>query len=655
MCRRRTLLPGRATAPATESESDRPALTGRRSLRAPSLPERARSPEVHLCVTEALPLVIQLLFHGAHQILQAVQSPPESLVLRCELVRLVTVVLAIHSEMSRDKVRRGVGRHVLQEHRGRRDRQHRVLTRCLGVTLSGLVQPHYRRHVLVALQVAHDDHEASKIYELVHADHTGLLIIEDRHEVLALLDVQRRLLGLAECQDHRIQLRGIEGAVAILVQLLEEGEALHSEVIGQKVVTQPPREEGNDLVHLILVLLHRLQQLLNLLGLPHDVQRSLGRVFPLVGVQVAHDAQEPGEVEELVQAQHAVPVEVEDGGEALALLVGHCARAGGAQVHDDGEELPRAQDTGLVLVQLHEALVAVHDKLVTRQVLIDILGQERDHLVHRVAVGLEHLQKLLDALSLLGHLRIHLHGDALGRVQERHNHHEASKVHELGLCDDTVLVDVEDFDEVAAVRLGQGQVMSRGHALDERHDLVWLQHTALVLVQGYEVLLTLLRKGVGEDLVHEGLRQERRELGDAVDAVAQRGEELRDLLLAKKHLGEQHLLMLLRVVQVCHDDHEAGQVGELLLGQLADRRRAVLGLELGHVLRLRLRLAVDGHKVAVLLADHVEGVHLDEVANDWVELLRRQRLLLGGVAARRFADEARIACSGEGLALELTH
>mmetsp|Transcript_96557 Transcript_96557/g.216295 ORF Transcript_96557/g.216295 Transcript_96557/m.216295 type:complete len:234 (+) Transcript_96557:221-922(+) len=220
-----------------------------------------------------------------------------------------------------------------------------------------------------------------------------------------------------------------------------------------------------------------------------DVVRVRGRGLARLGVQVAHDTEEPCEVEELIVLEHAVPVEVEDLGEAQALLLGHREGMGLAHAHDDREEVGGHEHAVLLLIQLLELGVAGHDKLVARQPVVDVLRQQGDHLVHGLPVLLQEFDELLHGtlvLRDLGELLVGLLVVVVG-LEKGHDEDEAGQGCELVPRDDTVLADVEDLDEVLAMLLGEGVVVRLTQVEDHRDKLLWLQDAALVLVQVLEV------------------------------------------------------------------------------------------------------------------------------------------------------------------------
>mmetsp|Transcript_67925 Transcript_67925/g.191462 ORF Transcript_67925/g.191462 Transcript_67925/m.191462 type:complete len:314 (+) Transcript_67925:70-1011(+) len=231
---------------------------------------------------------------------------------------------------------------------------------------------------LLRLQEPEDHQEPPVLGHVTPTDQTEPLVVEGRREALALPGGQDQLVLAGHVYHGGVQRRRVEGAAAAAVELLEARGAELPERVALYQGLQPPRQEGDHLQDQLPVALQQRQQFAHLVGVPHHLEALLHLLLPFLRVQVAHDTQEPRELAELVEPDHAVAAEVEDGGEAPAVVVRDGEGVLRAQLDEHGEQLPRMQGACVGLVELREALAALRRERLAREVLRDLRRQEGD-------------------------------------------------------------------------------------------------------------------------------------------------------------------------------------------------------------------------------------------------------------------------------------
>mmetsp|Transcript_13607 Transcript_13607/g.29986 ORF Transcript_13607/g.29986 Transcript_13607/m.29986 type:complete len:588 (+) Transcript_13607:690-2453(+) len=375
------------------------------------------------------------------------------------------------------------------------------------------------------------------------------------------------MVRLAHRENYRHELVGSEHVIAILVELREGLHAFHCEGLGEEFVPDPMRQVGDDVLDGVSILAKLLQQVFNLHCVLHDVFGFLHGGASLVGVNVAHEEEEPSEVQELILPEHAITVEVKDANEALALILRHRPRMGSTEFHDYGIEFMGPQDIGQVLVELLEASVAVlHEGLAVEKLVVDVLRHHGDDGVDCLSILLHGQQQLLDKVLALDDIHIILQQHTLVSVHVGHDHHETCKVEELGSRDHAVALRVEDVQKVPTVLLGERVLVCVAEVLHQGQELRSLENSALVHVQRLEVSHALLSELWAHQFLLEARWQVWDRVPDRFGVVLEVLKELLDLLLAEEDLCCLHFLVTPHVEKVGHHDREASQLLEAPLG-----------------------------------------------------------------------------------------
>mmetsp|Transcript_50835 Transcript_50835/g.114283 ORF Transcript_50835/g.114283 Transcript_50835/m.114283 type:complete len:323 (+) Transcript_50835:781-1749(+) len=286
-------------------------------------------------------------------------------------------------------------------------------------------------------------------------------------------------------------------------------------------------------------------------------------------MEVAHDIEEPREVQELVRLQHAIALKIENARETLALLKGDGVGVRLAEFHDHGEELVRGERAAAVIVQHDKPVVTLHDEVVAAQVVKDLPGQEWHHLGHSMPVLLHDVQELLNGAVARRYLvRLHVEPCEMSRLclHEGNYQHEAHEVRILGPRDHAVPLNVEDVNEVQAVLLREGKVVHLRHADDQGEELLRLQDATPVHVKGPKLLRASHLEGVTAQLGDKLLGQVGYQVLDLAEARLDGLQEVLDLVPAEKQLLNIHVLVVLGKMEVGQYDGVPCEDRKLRLG-----------------------------------------------------------------------------------------
>mmetsp|Transcript_80693 Transcript_80693/g.152526 ORF Transcript_80693/g.152526 Transcript_80693/m.152526 type:complete len:271 (-) Transcript_80693:1842-2654(-) len=245
---------------------------------------------------------------------------------------------------------------------------------------------------------------------------------------------------------------------------------------------------------------------------------------------------------------------VKDLREAPTLFPINRARMGLTQLLHNWEELSRIQSATIVRIESHKPVMAMRNELITRQVIEDLLRQQWHNLMHGGAVTFHHCQQLLHLLLTKRHL-------PLLCLQVRQDHHETCKSNELLTSDDPVPLCIKEINKFQALLLGQGEGMSLTHRDQHRDELLWLQHSAVVLVELSEVVHAVHSKLRAEQLFLHIYRQQRHNLVKAIAMLCHDAKQLLNLVPTHLH---SDVMPVPGVVQVAHDNDEAAELRKLI-------------------------------------------------------------------------------------------
>mmetsp|Transcript_29382 Transcript_29382/g.84462 ORF Transcript_29382/g.84462 Transcript_29382/m.84462 type:complete len:260 (-) Transcript_29382:1912-2691(-) len=254
-------------------------------------------------------------------------------------------------------------------------------------------------------------------------------------------------------------------------------------------------------------------------------------------------AQGQDQREQLLRFERAVPVLVQLlevlealGGKALAqdILAKPFGEVGDHAFHVPAVLLQRVEQI-LDLLRVRKdpqgvihSLCAFRPQLVirtggvARQLLKNVWGQHRPHLVDGCPVLPQKAQQLLDALLAFREPHAFLSLLSILGLHERHDHHEANKVSKLAFGNDSIALGVEDVDELLGMLFGQVKLLCLHHIQNYRQQLLWLQHSAGISIKILKVVVALSRKFVGEQHIQKLPRQEGDNISDLVHSLLQR-------------------------------------------------------------------------------------------------------------------------------------
>mmetsp|Transcript_11295 Transcript_11295/g.25949 ORF Transcript_11295/g.25949 Transcript_11295/m.25949 type:complete len:257 (+) Transcript_11295:905-1675(+) len=250
----------------------------------------------------------------------------------------------------------------------------------------------------------------------------------------------------------------------------------------------------------MLVVLQQVKQVLDFLVAMEDGSSLMHDIGTLVLTQVAHNAQEPGEVQKLILSNHTIAVQIEDAAKAFAMLVVNALDVSRAQLHNDGKKLSRFQVSAAILIKFDELLLAVQDELLAVQVLEHFFRHVWHNLVDNSSVILQLLQQRFDSALALRQFRCVLGKLPFSSFEIRHDEDEARKVDELCLCQYAVPLNVKQLHKAKAMLVSERKVAGLAQLQEHWYSLRRFQHTTAVLVKTVKVFDAHLGKIWAENL-----------------------------------------------------------------------------------------------------------------------------------------------------------
>mmetsp|Transcript_29901 Transcript_29901/g.68938 ORF Transcript_29901/g.68938 Transcript_29901/m.68938 type:complete len:432 (+) Transcript_29901:964-2259(+) len=321
--------------------------------------------------------------------------------------------------------------------------------------------------------------------------------------------------------------------------------------------------------------------------------------------KVAHDAQEPCKIQELVLADDAITVDVEDFTKPFAMFVVHSIDVCQTQLDDDWEELCGLQIATAVLVEFDELLATSQYEFLAVEVLEHLFWHEGNHLVHNGTVVVELLEHIFNPPLTICQLCCLLSPLTFLRLHVSHDEDEACKVDELRLCENPIAFNVKHLDKVLAMFIRERKMLCPAQLHQHRYRFTGLQDSALVLVQLMEVFQAHLRELRAHYLRLKIEGQERNDVINFARTILQVFEELTNLLCAEQEFRGHELSMGARELQVRHDNNILCKRHTICRGNDA---RPLLVKESSHVRK-------------VLHCDHIlEWVYLAQLADEGEEL-----------------------------------
>mmetsp|Transcript_52093 Transcript_52093/g.149349 ORF Transcript_52093/g.149349 Transcript_52093/m.149349 type:complete len:418 (+) Transcript_52093:1046-2299(+) len=177
----------------------------------------------------------------------------------------------------------------------------------------------------------HHRQELRELHELVSLDDPIAIAIEHHRELFALLLGNGQRMGLTEQLNHRDELRRVQAAAGVGIQLGEARVAILLKLLVGEMIDQPLWEKRDKTPESLFVKFDHVQEVFELTLLDH---RHVYQILALARLQVTGDDHELDEVAKFLQMDHAVVVRVEHRDEALALVGADRGDVGHAQALD---------------------------------------------------------------------------------------------------------------------------------------------------------------------------------------------------------------------------------------------------------------------------------------------------------------------------------